>query len=67
MESQRGSALPEPNHQQAVEHITEAHKILSRLQQEASQHAAMGEAVREAVQRLEMALAILSVKTGGML
>ena len=66
MESQRGSGLPEPN-QQVVQHITEAHKILSQLRQEASKHPAMDEAVHEAVQRLEMALAILSVKTGGML
>jgi hypothetical protein len=49
-----------------VQHVTEAHKILSRLQQEATKHPAMDEAVHEAIQRLEMALAILSVKTGGM-
>jgi len=64
VESQRGSGLPEPN-QQVVQHITEAHKILSRLR-EAGKHSATDEAIREAVQRLEMALAILSVKTGGM-
>jgi len=56
----------EPKRTQAVQHITEAHKILSKLRQEAGKHPAMDEAVREAIQRLEMALAILSVKTGGM-
>ena len=49
-----------------VQHITEAHKILSKVRQEANKHPAVDEAVREAIQRLEMAMAILSVKTGGM-
>jgi len=66
VESQSGSALPEPNHEQVVQRITEAHKILSKLRHEASKHPGMDEAVHEAIQRLEMALAILSVKTGGM-
>jgi len=60
------NASPQPNREQAVQHIAEAHKILSQLRQEAGKHSAMDEAVREAIQRLEMALAMLSVKTGGM-
>jgi len=50
---------------EAVQHITEAHRILNRLRDEANKHPAPREAIAEAVQKLEMALAILSVKTGG--
>lgn len=66
MEPRNAKVLPDPNRTQVVKHITEAHKILSKLRQEANKHPAMDEAVHEAIQRLEMALAILSVKTGGM-
>ena len=66
MEPPNAKVLQEPNHTQAVQHLTEAHKILSKVRQEAGKHPAMDEAVQEAIQRLEMALAILSVKTGGM-
>ena len=66
MESQGGKELPESRQKELVQHVSEAHKILSKLRQEAGKHSATDEAVREAVQRLEMALAILSVKTGGM-
>jgi predicted component of type VI protein secretion system len=52
---------------EAVRHITEAHRILSKLREEMGTHPAPREVVVEAVQKLEMALAILSVKTGGML
>ena len=66
-----GSDKPTPEqarqHVEAVRHITEAHRILSKLRQKAEKHPAPREAVSEAVQKLEMALAILSVKTGGML
>jgi hypothetical protein len=54
-------------HAQAVEHIKEAHRILDRLRGEAEKHPAPKEAVAEAIQKLELALAILSVKTSGML
>jgi DNA repair ATPase RecN len=66
VEPPNAKVLQEPNHTQAVQHLTEAHKILSKVRQEAGKHPAMDEAVQEAIQRLEMALAILSVKTGGM-
>jgi len=66
-----GSDKPTPGQArqrvEAVRHITEAHRILSKLREEAEKHPAPREAVSEAVQKLEMALAILSVKTGGML
>ncbi len=54
-------------HAEVVEHITDAHQILKRLRDEAEKHPAPREAVAEAIQKLELALAILSVKTGGML
>jgi len=63
VEPRNAKVLPDRT---VVQHITEAHKILSKLRQEANKHPAMDEAVHEAIQRLEMALAILSVKTGGM-
>ena len=66
MASQDEKPTPEPNREKALQHIAEAHKILSNLRQEAGKHSAMDEAVHEAIQRLEMALAMLSVKTGGM-
>ncbi|MBV9087002.1 MAG: hypothetical protein JO187_11905 [Acidobacteria bacterium] len=54
-------------HREAVQHIQEAHSILNRLREEADRHPAPREAVVEAIQKLEMALAILSVKTAGLL
>ncbi len=53
--------------EEAVEHIFEAHRILKKLRDEAEKHPAPREAMAEAIQKLELALAILSVKTGGML
>ena len=54
-------------HDKLVQHLTEAHGILNKLREEAEKHPAPREAIAEAVQKLEMALAILSVKTGGLL
>jgi len=51
------------HHAEVVQHITEAHQILGKLRQELDKHPA----VEEAIQKLEMALALLSVKTGGFL
>jgi hypothetical protein len=53
-------------HAEAVQHIAEAHRLLNELREEGDKHAAPREAIVEAIQKLEMALAILSVKTGGM-
>ncbi len=52
---------------EAVQHIAEAHRILNVLRDRAEKHPAPREAIAEAIQKLEMALAILSVKTGGLL
>jgi len=54
-------------HAEAVRHVAEAHRILNKLREEADKHPAPREAIAEAIQKLEMALAILSVKTGGWL
>lgn len=48
---------------QAVEHITEATKILRALRHDLDQHPE----IEEAIQKLELAMAILAVKTGGLL
>ena len=61
------TAEPRQQHAEAVQHIAEAHRILHKLRQEADKHPAPREAIVEAMQKLEMALAILSVKTGGWL
>ena len=47
----------------AAEHVAEAHRILSRLQQQLDKHPDL----ESAIARLEMALSILTTKTGGML
>ncbi len=54
-------------HAEAVQHVTEAHRILNKLREEADKHPAPREAIIEAMQKLERALAVLSVKTGGWL
>ena len=54
-------------HTEAVQHITEAHRILNKLREQADKHPAPREAIVEAMQKLERALAVLSVKTGGWL
>ena len=67
MATDKPKTEPQQQHAEAVQHITEAHRILTKLREEADKHPAPREAVVEAMQRLEMALAILSVKTGGWL
>ena len=52
---------------EAVQHIAEAHRILNKLREQADKHPAPREAIVEAMQKLERALAVLSVKTGGWL
>jgi hypothetical protein len=47
----------------AAEHVAEAHRILSSLRQQLDQHPDL----EEAIAKLEMALSILTTKTGGML
>ncbi len=47
----------------AAEHVAEAHRILSGLRQQLDKHPDLDEAIA----KLEMALSILTTKTGGML
>jgi len=49
--------------EQATEHVTGAHTLLKSLQEEIGEHPELGQAIN----KLEMALAILGVQTGGML
>jgi hypothetical protein len=54
---------PEQNPAQAAEHVASAHKILKELQQTVGTHPELGEAIT----KLETALNILAIKTGGLL
>jgi hypothetical protein len=54
---------PDQNSVQAAEHVASARKILKELQQKAEHHPELGEAIT----KLEMALNILAIKTGGLL
>jgi len=60
----RDESNPEskPN-DEAAEHVAAAHQLLRALQEKIGEHAEIGQAVN----KLEMALAILGVQTGGML
>jgi hypothetical protein len=49
--------------EQAADHVTGAHTLLKALQEEIGEHPELGQAIN----KLEMALAILGVQTGGML
>ncbi len=54
---------PEQNPAQAAEHVASAKKILQELQQKVGSHPELGEAIT----KLESALNILGIKTGGLL
>ena len=56
---------PEPQHDPgpAAGHVANAHQILKSLQEKLGEHPEIGEAIT----KLEMALNILAVKTGGVL
>jgi hypothetical protein len=47
----------------AVEHVAEAHRILSGLREQLDKHPDLDEAIA----KLEMALSVLTTKTAGML
>ncbi len=53
----------EQNPVQAAEHIASAHQILKSLQEKVGDHPELGEAIT----KLEMALNILAIQTGGLL
>jgi hypothetical protein len=62
MESQK-EAHPGQDPAEAAEHVASAHQVLKALQEKIGQHPELGDAIT----RLEMALNILTLKTGGML
>ena len=47
----------------AVEHVAEAHRILSGLRQQLDRHPEL----EKAIAKLELALSVLTTRTGGML
>ena len=54
---------PQPNPAEAEAHIKSAHQILKTLQEKIGEHPEIGAAIT----RLEMALNVLAVQTGGLL
>jgi hypothetical protein len=54
---------PPPAHGPAVEHVSSAHELLQALRKRIGEHPELA----EAIVKLETALSILTVKTGGML
>ncbi len=62
MEIQR-QRNPEQNSAQAAAHIASAHEILNALQEKIGKHPEIGAAIT----KLEMALNVLTIKTGALL
>lgn len=54
---------PEQDSAQAAAHIVGAHQILNALQEKIGKHPEIGEAIT----KLEMALNVLTIKTGALL
>jgi hypothetical protein len=54
---------PNPPHAPAVQHVSSAHELLNALRKRIGEHPELGEAIT----KLETALSLLTVKTGGML
>jgi hypothetical protein len=54
---------PEQDPVQAAEHVDSAHRLLKELQKKVGNHPELGEAIT----KLETALNILAIKTGGLL
>lgn len=63
IEPMQAESKPEPGPRQAAEHVAAASQLLKTLQTKIGEHPEIGEAVN----KLEMALAILGVQTGGLL
>lgn len=61
--STQGKPVPQSDSQQAAQHVASANQLLKTLQHKMGEHPE----IQEAVNKLEMALAILGVQTGGML
>ncbi len=58
-----GESKPESGKTEAAEHVAAAYHLLKTLQEKMGEHPE----IEQAVNKLEMALAILGVQTGGML
>ena len=54
---------PQQDSTQAAEHVASAHQLLKELQEKVGNHPELGEAIT----KLEMALNILAIQTGGLL
>jgi hypothetical protein len=64
MQPQNPATKPaKPEHAPAIEHVSSAHELLQALRKRIGEHPELAEAIR----KLETALNILTVKTGGML
>jgi hypothetical protein len=64
MQSQNGpEPKQDPEHAPAVEHVSGAHELLNSLRKRIGEHPELAEAIT----KLETALSLLTVKTGGML
>lgn len=64
MQPQSGSnQQSNPEQAPAIEHVTSAHELLQALRKRIGEHPELA----EAIVKLETALSILTVKTGGML
>jgi hypothetical protein len=64
MQSQNGPKPQEnPGQAPAVEHVSAAHELLNALRKRIGEHPELGEAIT----KLETALSLLSLETGGML
>lgn len=62
--TENANLTPQTNEEQdAARHIAEAHRILNALQERLDKHPDL----EKAISSLEMALSILTTKTGGML
>ncbi|HEX3351555.1 MAG: hypothetical protein ACRD3H_01530 [Terriglobales bacterium] len=59
----QGESNEDEGRKKATEHVAGAHGLLSALRERIGEHPEIGQAIHQ----LEMALAILEVKTGGML
>ena len=62
MQTQK-DAKPESGHLQAGEHVAAAYLLLKTLQEKVGEHPE----IEQAINKLETALAILGLQTGGML
>jgi len=59
----QGQSKAESGQPEAAEHVAAAYRLLKALQEKVGEHPEIGQAVN----KLEMALAILGVQTGAML